>query len=382
MRVEISRQKSFVIEGESLEIPLNIKEIYPQVAEFLSKQPLWQEAKKGKNQALLVDTKKQQGFIFNPHNWQMEKDFSLDSLELPINSAGIIIVSPPLSLNPQQLQEILTSTTPFLPEKAAVFVFESKNCEFEKNKRKKILQESGLVKITFLSSFDSFWIWRARTAKKRKLSRPINLLDGGPFWRQNWINKLMREMRENYQKAGFLVIDDSELEECLRNSYFPLWDVRRIELGFGVVIKSPCGCRWSIDKNGVETRIWQCESGCPGVPENKTFLQTKEVNNKMTTELKSLLKEILERLGITDPQKDIIPSTGLNQLHLLFGPKWKEEDLGKIINQPCGCQYMVLRVQLPDPESFKANFPEKPWSTKPTIAAVRIKTCKKHRLPI
>ena len=194
------------------------------------------------------------------------------SLKEPIPLKGVkTIVGVFKEMKAVEIRELLSPMIEILPPGKRVFVLVKKreNSDKEKNevvKGKEVLRGMGLVRRGFLvNQRGEFWILRGRTPKERK-GVEVNLWEG-PEWRKKWLKGLLREAIIAYQKEGFITVSYKEIEEKLKHSTFPLWDIGCLKLGFGFLLQSPCGCKWTVDLSGTWTRVRDCgDPDCDGLP--------------------------------------------------------------------------------------------------------------------
>ena len=280
-QISARRQLEFNEGNGAFEIPQNLKEVYPDLSRYLEGQKLWnnylRKNEKGNDTALILDFQKNTVFSFNPHNWQQEKEFSLQDT-LPEEANGILLVC---SSFEKEEKEMLETAILFLDEDSPIFIFEEfpkkknlgrKKLFEEVKKRRPILSGLGLAEAEILSRPSSvkndrvnrFFVWRARMPKQWRPRKPVNLLEEGPYWRKKWIQGLLKRNRNQYEKDGYRVTSDEAIKNALRKTTFPLNALSQAKLGFGYELEAPCGCRWQVDLNGDWTRTYQCEVDCDG----------------------------------------------------------------------------------------------------------------------
>ena len=275
-----SPQQFYFIQQEGgFEIPQILEKDYPDLARYLATQSLWRNClwknRENTTPALLLDFQKDIAFTFNPHNWQKETQFSLQD-PLPEKTSGALLIC---SSWEKQEKETLETVSLFLTENTPVFIFENfpgkeslnrKELAKEVQKRKRILQNLGLVEVKILAQpsvkktdkINNLLVWRSRMPKEWRPRKPVNLLEEGPYWRKNWIQGLLKENKSQYEKSGYQVTNDEMIKNALRKTTFPPNTLSQARLGFGYELEAPCGCRWQVDLNGVRTRTYQCEVDC------------------------------------------------------------------------------------------------------------------------
>jgi len=263
-----AQMKIAVTPENNLEIPFSLKENYQPLISFLEEQNLWQE-RPGKY-CIFFDLSQEESFIFNSSNWQVES-LNLDQFK-PLVLSGLLIINS----EQNQIKKAIEDLKPSLRYQAPVFVFEKTNNPKERRKAaKQILEEVGLVKRTVLirparkkeNPVNQFLVWRARMPKEWKPKKPINLIDEGPWWRKKWIKNLIQKAAKEYRRAGFIPLNAFELGKRLRESTFLLFDIGRVNLGFGFELQAPCGCQWRVNLNGDWSRILDCgDPDCDGWP--------------------------------------------------------------------------------------------------------------------
>lgn len=145
--------------------------------------------------------------------------------------------------------------------------------EEEQETRLARLKDMGLVsrKVTCQTvSGENYCIWFGRKAKPREV-REIDLTE------KDWFQNIVAMVREESQRAGYSDIDFSEALEHCRASHFPPSDWGKVQLGFGVELQAPCGCRWQVDWDGCWIRKNQCAEECEGPPRPETRQSKKPV---------------------------------------------------------------------------------------------------------
>ena len=151
-----------------------------------------------------------------------------------------------------------------------LFVWERRGEDFREDWRVAVLKEAGLVKVEVLTGekvATGVVIWRGRLPKERQV-KEVNLLEEGPKGRRRWVDGLLREVCEEYLRAGYRVVGSGVIMERLRASRFPFDDLGRLRLGWGVTLEPSCGCgrcSWEVDLAGGEV-LHQGESWCNGEP--------------------------------------------------------------------------------------------------------------------
>ncbi len=277
------QQKYFTQRGEAFVIGEDITKKYPDQIGFLTNQGLWKNCLRkhrgGLGLALLLDADKQTGFVFNPNNQQIENIFSIQQESLPETIAGAIVVCPRSPNSLESISANLESILLFLSEDAPVFAFEDfpeKNnidksqITQEAQARKEALLDLGLAEAKILTrptlqkgeKINSFLVWRSRMPKNWRPRKPINLLDEGPLWRRSLVENSLIGATRQYERAGLTVLNDDEIREALRKTTFPLNTIGQAKMAFGFQVEARCGCCWSIDLKGVQTRTYQCERDC------------------------------------------------------------------------------------------------------------------------
>jgi len=282
-QAEISprKQLEFVQEEKRFEIHKNLAEIYPELPHYLADQRLWKnclrKSQRGATPALLLDFQKETAFAFNPYSWQEKREFSLQDSP-PEKPNGILLLC---AFWGEKEKESLESASLFLNADSPVFIFEKlphknelsrKKLSDEIQKRRLTLQNLGLAEIKILTrpsqnkndQINSFLVWRARMPKEWHPGKPVNLLDEGPYWRRDWIEKLLAQNRKLYEGNGYQITNDKTIKNALRKTTFPLNTLSQTRLGFGYELEAPCGCRWQVGLNGDWTRTYQCEADCEG----------------------------------------------------------------------------------------------------------------------
>jgi len=280
-QISVRKQLEFNERNGAFEIPQNLEEVYSDLSRYLEGQKLWnnylRKNEKGNDTALILDFQKNTVFSFNPHNWQQEKEFSLQD-PLPKEANGILLVC---SSFEKEEKEILETAILFLDEYSPIFIFEEfpkkKNLGREKlfeevKKRRSILYGLGLAEAEVLSRPSSvkndrvnrFFVWQTWMPKEWQPKKPINLLEEGPYWRRSWVESLLKINRNQYEKDGYRITDDEAIKNALRKTTSPLNTLSQAKLGFGYELEAPCGCRWQVDLNGARTRTYTCEADCEG----------------------------------------------------------------------------------------------------------------------
>ena len=123
-QISVRKQLEFNERNGAFEIPQNLKEVYPDLFRYLEGQKLWnnylRKNEKGNDTALILDFQKNTVFSFNPHNWQQEKEFSLQDT-LPEEANGILLVC---SSFEKKEKETLETAILFFDEDSPIFIFE------------------------------------------------------------------------------------------------------------------------------------------------------------------------------------------------------------------------------------------------------------------
>lgn len=273
-RVELGKSpQTHLIEAERrFEFPIHLSklEYSDAIISTLSTQKLW--LKKPKGNCLLVETNSGKARIFEPGNWQINRVGTLSILGAEGPFAALVYVTPSYQKerNEDELGKRLVDEVLLLKNEGAVFVFERKDGDEEKEKRRKVLSEAGLVERDILTrKVKGYLFWRARIPKEHVLRKPVDLTTKEPWWRYQWLRGLWSEMAQDYWQRGYRIKDarDSEILSRLKKTNCPLWTIGALRLGFGVKLEVPCGCCWKVSLRGDSMRILDCgDSECDGIP--------------------------------------------------------------------------------------------------------------------
>lgn len=221
----------------------------------------------GKKGIFLFDLRRGASCVFEFSQKGIRKKAAGNDFTPPPNLDGVLLVIG--AGKRRELTLALKDLLPLLSARTPVFVFEERKrklADRDLKKRLGVLKAAGLVERSILTG-EPWLVWRARTAAERRTGKTVNLIEEGPKWRQEWVKKLLREIAAKYWKAGFEVLDASEIIGMLRETRFPHDTLGRLKLGFGVRLAAPCGCQWEVDLNGDWSRVLDCgDPGCDGLP--------------------------------------------------------------------------------------------------------------------
>lgn len=130
--------------------------------------------------------------------------------------------------------------------------------------KKNSLRRFGLVEVkVYYDAQNNLVISTGRPEKKTK-RKPVDLT------RLYWIEPVQKKIAGELLTRGWLIVSSEEIDEILLASGFPPGDIRRLKMGFGLLVRGPCGgCLYKIDKNGIVTQVLDCadEDNCQAIIE-------------------------------------------------------------------------------------------------------------------
>jgi len=160
--------------------------------------------------------------------------------------------------------------TDCLKKNCGVWILERKNTyrEREKVERMALMAKWGLVQRKAVSKRGtSFCYWYGRRKNDGRHGQEYDLTTRYSF------QKALRGMIKGYWENGWLRVNPDEAVRACQHSRMPFLRegpvpvvMVKTELGMGVELTAPCGCRWEMTNKGDEVRLWQCENGCEGIP--------------------------------------------------------------------------------------------------------------------
>lgn len=367
-------------DGLRFEVPsasASLKNEYPDATEFLESLSFWQDEVIANEKARcgLIDLFTGRSHFFNPHTFILEEPIQPEDVSLSQNLNGLLVLSD--SSEPEIIGAKIAELSPGLSPSAPVIVIEEKdgiNVHTTRDSRKETLKELGLVEGKILvQTGKPNLVWRARTRREVKKRKGFNALEENPEWRQNWVRGKIQEGAGKYRDEGFTPLNACPAENQLRNTFHLRRDINGIEDGFGYQVEASCGCQLRIDTNGNQTRTLDCgDSDCDGM-----LPITKAEGDELTIEFSA--SRFLISLGISDVTEGVLPY--LKAKHLTLQPgSFGEKDLGRVVASECGCQDVILRIEMPDSSGFDHQHPNEPWPLTPEIIAARFDLCGKHQM--
>lgn len=119
---------------------------------------------------------------------------------------------------------------------------------------KKLMTERlGLVGARVYQDRTTGLVWVTARPKKETKRKPTNLLH------KRYIPPIKEEVAEALAKRGFRIISTQEIDKVLSASTFPLKDLARLKMGWGIWVEASCGqCVYCIDQWGTITKIFDC----------------------------------------------------------------------------------------------------------------------------
>jgi len=262
------------IDNPERNVPINLKEIKGgrYISGYLGTRKLWQERPQrplsGNNECLFINLQNGSDFVFNGRDFRGLEQFTPEAVPRSGLNA-IVVITGDLRADSQEngskpgeiesgadLYDSLAGLTPFLKEGGSFFVFEKVGDDKDREWREQVLDDLGLVNRNVLTSgraVRNALLWEATFPKNHKgLKHPINLIDEGPFWRRDWIQKELQRMRDDYANRGYSIVDESALIKALSSTKFVPLAIQRLKDGFGVTVKDghcptdTCVTEWMI----------------------------------------------------------------------------------------------------------------------------------------
>lgn len=138
--------------------------------------------------------------------------------------------------------------------------------ENEIKARKAFLNSFGLAAAEVHREAKTGLVWVTGRPQKRTIREGVDLTQ------QKYIGAIKREVEDELEAVGWMIVNWEEIEEKLEASKFPPEHIRKLKLGWGTLVQGPCGkCLYRISIQGAVIPILPCdEESCQG---NEEFLQ-------------------------------------------------------------------------------------------------------------
>lgn len=132
--------------------------------------------------------------------------------------------------------------------------------------RKTFLYSLGLAAAEVHQEAKTGLVWVTGRPQKRTIREGVDLTQ------QKYIGAIKREVEDELEAAGWMIVNWEEIEEKLKASKFPTIHIQKLKMGWGTLIQGPCGkCLYRISIQGAVIPILPCdEESCQG---NEKFLQ-------------------------------------------------------------------------------------------------------------
>lgn len=262
-------QTFFFEQGGKIKLSMSIdsRPFGSLVESFLSERALWKESRKG--DWILYEPQNGKVVPFNREGMQLGMSFDISEPKQEGKFAGAIVVFPLglFSSDAEKAKNNLINASYFLKKEGTLFVLETKHQDKDRDWRKQILKELGLVKANVLVSQDGYLVWEARYHKEHKERAGIDLTSKNDPVRYERMRKLWKEMVDGYEARGYKVVGNEPLLTRLKNSKFIPQDIGYLKEGLGISVEARCGCLWDVPfKNEWEKKQQCTDPACDGIP--------------------------------------------------------------------------------------------------------------------
>ena len=89
--------------------------------------------------------------------------------------------------------------------------------------------------------------------------------DANP-WKRNRVSDMLSRVTKEYALLGYQVVGEDSTDK-LQATKNPHDDLERLNLGYGVELRAPCGCQWHINTKGSIVQTVHCpDNDCTGRP--------------------------------------------------------------------------------------------------------------------
>lgn len=281
-RKPVSPNQTFFFEqGGLVRLSTNIKSMpFGNLVEnFLAERTLWKESRNG--DWILYEPQTGKVIPFSREGMQLGISFDISEPKKEGKFSGAIVIFPLglLSQDAQKAKNNLINASYFLKKEGTLFVLEAKYQDNNREWRKQIIKELGLVKGNVLVSQEGYLVWEARYHKEHKERAGVDLTNSQDVVRYERMRKLWKEMVEGYEARGYKVVGNEPLLTRLKNSKFIPQDIGYLKEGLGVSVEARCGCVWEVPlKNEWERKVHCPDLDCDGVPPSPaTFYYPNEI---------------------------------------------------------------------------------------------------------
>lgn len=254
------------------------------VENFLSERSFWRESKKG--DWLLYDVRNFRLIPFDREGKQLGRELDIGDHDQHGKFSGVIAIFDVglLPSNSENTKNSLINAKYFLKKEASVFILEAKYINQDRQWRKQLLHDIGLVKGNVLVSQEGYLIWEGRFPKEHKDKKGVDLTNPNDPNRYRRMQKFWRDMVDDYKRKGFVVISNEPLLSRLKNSKYIPQDISYLKEGLGITIQARCGCEWEVPFKHEWNRILHCpDEDCDGIPTNPNVVYDINGYNRITS---------------------------------------------------------------------------------------------------